>query len=80
MELPPAIPLTSHAIPVVGETQRDAVKICVALVVTLAVAGESEPEAEQVIVTVAEADFDGSAMLVAVTLTVGCEGTEAGAV
>jgi hypothetical protein len=80
VELPPAMPLTSQAMAVVVGTQREAVKTCVALVVTLAVAGESELEAAQAIVTLAEADFDESAMLVAVTLTVEGEGTVAGAV
>lgn len=42
--------------------------------------GEIVPEDAQLIVILALADLDGSAMLVAVTLTAGGEGRAAGAV
>lgn len=79
-ELPPATPLTSHAIAVPRGTQREAANTCVALIATLAVAGDNELEGAQVIVTLTESNFDGSATLVAVTLTAGGEGTVEGAV
>ena len=79
-ESPPATPSTSHAIAVPGGTQREAAKTCIVLIATLAVAGDNELEEAQVIVTLAESELDGSATLVAVTLTVGREGTVEGAV
>ena len=55
-------------------------KVCVNPSATLADGGESDVDAAQVIVTVAFADFDVSATLVAVTVMVGGEETLAGAV
>jgi hypothetical protein len=80
MELPPETPLTCHVIGVPGATQSDAVKVCVAPRLTLAVAGEREFAAAQEIVTAAEADFEGSAALVASIVTTPEEGGIAGAV
>jgi hypothetical protein len=79
VELPPAIPLTSHVIELPAVTQRDAVNVCVCVKATLAESGEMEFDAEHVTVTVPLADFDGSAALVAVTVTPGGEGGTAGA-
>jgi hypothetical protein len=76
--LPPGIPFTSQAIAVVGDGQNEAVKICVALSATFAEAGEIEFVPEQTTVTLAFADFEVSATLVAVTFSIaglgGCVG------
>lgn len=80
IELPPRVPLTSQAIGVPGATQSDAVKFCVALRLRLAAAGEREFAAGQEIVTLAVADFEGSATLIALTTTASGEGAIAGAV
>ena len=63
--------------------QTDTVNVCCAPSSTLALAGVIDTaglHAAAVIVTVAVADFDGSATLVAVMETVGVDGTVAGAV
>ena len=80
VELPPAMPLTSHAIAVPTTMHKKAEKFCVVPMETLADEGEIEFPAAQKIVTLAVADFDGSATLVAVTETLGGAGGNAGAV
>ena len=80
VESPPTTPLTSQTTAVAGGTHKEALNTCVAPVWTLAVGGESEPDDAHVIVTLAVADFDGSAMLVAVTLTVGGDEGTGGAI
>jgi len=57
-----------------------AVNCCLAPVTTFAEDGDTETATGSNIVTVAEADLLGSACEVAVTVTVGGVGTEAGAV
>ncbi len=79
-ELPPAMLLTSHVIAVPAAMHNDAEKICVAPTEILAEAGEIAFGAAQEIVTLALADFDGSATLVAVTVRLGSVGAIAGAV
>lgn len=78
--LPPAMLLTSQVIVVLAEMHKDAEKICEAPTEMLAEAGEIAFDAEQEIVALALADFDGSATLVAVTFTLGGAGASAGAV
>ncbi len=78
--LPPGIPFTSQTIGEVGAGQKDAVKDCAEPSATFADAGEIELAPPQTIVTAALADFELSATLVAVTLTVGDAGGSAGAV
>ena len=78
--LPPGTPFTSQTIVVVGAGQNEAVKVCVALSATLAEAGAIELAPEQATVTPAFADFEVSATLVAVTVTVAGVGGAAGAV
>jgi hypothetical protein len=78
-ELPAAIPLTSHKIAAPAARQKEAVNVCVCARETVAVDGEIVFVAEHVMVTLAVADLAGSAMLVAVTLTVEGEGGTAGA-
>lgn len=77
---PPATPSTSQTICTPFAGHSEAVNVCVNPSATLAVGGESAVEAAHVIVTVALADFIVSAALVAVTVTLGGEGTFAGAV
>ena len=79
VELPPEIPLTSHAMEAPVARQNEAVKVCVCARETVAAGGEIVFVAEQVMVTLAVADFDESATLVTVTLTVEGEGVTAGA-
>jgi hypothetical protein len=79
-ELPPGIPLTSQVTVALGGTQREAVKTWVAPVVRLTFAGERKPDEAQVIVTLADADFEESATLAAVTVTVVGDGGTGGAV
>lgn len=79
VELPPETPLTSHAMEAPAARQNEAVKACVCARDTVAADGEMVFVAAQVMVTLAEADFDESATLVAVTLTVEGEGVTAGA-
>jgi hypothetical protein len=78
--LPPGMPFTSQTIVVVGAGQNEAVKVCVALSATLAEEGAIESAPEQATVTLAFADFEASATLVAVTVTVAGVGGAAGAV
>jgi len=78
--LPPGIPFTSQKICAPGAAHSDAVNVWSWPRPRLAVAGAMELVAEQVMVTVAVPDFVGSAVLVAAIVTVGGEGTEAGAV
>jgi hypothetical protein len=78
--VPPVIPLTSHAIVVPLGRQKEAVKVCVSPNPMLAAEGETEPDAEHVIVILALPDFELSAMLVAATLTVAGDGGTVGAV
>jgi hypothetical protein len=76
--LPPGTPFTSQTIVEVGARQNEAVKVCVALSATFAEVGEIEFAPEQTTVTLAFADFDVSATLVAVTFSAaglgGCVG------
>jgi hypothetical protein len=78
--LPPGMPFTSQTIVVVGAGQNEAVKVCVAPSVTLAEEGDIEFAPEQAMLTLAFADFEVSATLVAVTVTVAGVGVAAGAV
>jgi hypothetical protein len=78
--LPPGTPFTSQTIIEVGAGQNEAVKVCVALSATIAEDGDIELAPEQAIVTLAFADFEVSATLVAVTVTVAGVGVAAGAV
>ncbi len=59
--------------------QNDALKVCVCASETVAAGGEIVFVAEHVMVTLAVADFDGSATLVTMTLTVEGDGGTAGA-
>jgi hypothetical protein len=77
---PPTIPFASHVMLAAEEAQNEAVNTCVWLNTTLADGGEIEFAAEQVIVTLAVPNFELSATLVAVTVTVGGDGGSAGAV
>src|SRR5580704_13397942 len=79
VELPTGIPLTSHVMEAPVARQNDAVKPCVCARGTVAAGGEMVFVAEHVIVTLAVADFDGSATLVTMTLTVEGDGGTAGA-
>lgn len=78
--LPPAMPLTSHVTAIPAAMHNKAEKLCVAPRETLADEGATEFAAAQEIVTLAVADFDGSATLVAVTETLGGVGETTGAV
>lgn len=78
--LPPGTPFTSQTIVEVGAGQNEAVKACVPPSETLAEAGEIEFAPEQTTVTLAFADFEASATLVAVTVTSAGVGGAAGAV
>ena len=78
--LPPGIPFTSQTIAADGAGQNEAVKICVAPSATFADAGDIEFVPEQTIVTLAFADFEVSATLVAVTFSVAGVGGCVGAV
>ena len=78
--LPPGTPFTSQTIVVVDAGQKEAVKVCVALSATLAAEGDIEFAPLQTTVTLAFADFEVSATLVAVTVTVAGFGGAAGAV
>ena len=80
VELPPGIPFTSQTIAAVAAGQNEAVKFCVKPSVTFAEVGEMEFVPEQAMVTLALADFEASATLVTVTVTVGGVGSDAGAV
>jgi hypothetical protein len=78
--LPPIIPFTSHVIVAPAARQNDAENDWVLPSETFALAGEIEFVAEHVTVTLALADFELSAMLAAVTLTIGGDGGRSGAV
>lgn len=78
-KLPPAMLLTSHVIGVPAAKHKDAEKICDAPTEMLAEAGAIAFGTAQEIVTLALADFDGSATLVAVTVKLGSAGAIAGA-
>jgi len=80
VELPPGIPFTSQAMAAVGAGQNCAVKVCVRPSATFVADGEIEFEPVQTTVTVALPDFEVSATLVAVTVTLGGTGGVAGAV
>jgi len=80
VELPPGIPFTSQTIAVVAAGQNEAVKFCVEPSATFADVGDIEFVPEQAMVTLALADFEGSATLVTVTVTVGGVGVAEGAV
>lgn len=79
VESPPAIPFTSHVIEMPEAPQKEAMNVCVCARFTSAEGGEMELCDEHVTVTPALADFDGSAALIAVTVTLGGEGGTAGA-
>lgn len=79
-ELPPGIPFTSQTIVAVLAAQKEAVKVCVCASARLADGGEIKIGFAHVIVTVALADFVGSAVLVAVTVTEAGDGSRLGAV
>lgn len=79
VELPPAMLLTSQVIAVPAAMHNEAEKICEAPTEMLAEAGAIAFGAAQEIVTLALADFDGSATLVAVTVKPGGVGAIAGA-
>ena len=79
-ELPPAMLLTSHVIAVPAAMHKDAENVCDVPTEIPAEAGEIAFGAAQEIVTLALADFDGSATLVAVTFALGGAGATAGAV
>lgn len=82
LAFPPATPFTSHAIAVPDGAQIVVVKFCDWPSATLAAGGEIVfvPPQVAVIVTLADADFETSATLVAVTVTEGGSGAAAGAV
>lgn len=73
------MPFTAQAIGVPGETHNEAVKSCVPPAITVADDGATEFADGQDTVTLADADLDGSATLVATTVTALAGGT-AGAV
>jgi hypothetical protein len=73
------MPFTSHATLSPAERQNAAVNGCVRPSGTFADEGEIEFVAAQVMVTAAVADDEGSAVLVAATLTVAGDGGSAGA-
>ena len=79
VELPPAMLLTSHVIAVPAAMHKDAEKICDAPTDILVEAGAIAFGTAQEIVTLALADFDGSATLVAVMVKLGGVGAIAGA-
>ena len=79
-ELPLEIPLTSHAMAVPAGTHNEAVNTCVWPSAREIAAGEILLGLAQTIVTLAEADLEASATLVAVTVTTAGEGSVAGAV
>ena len=79
VELPSAIPFTSHAMEAPAARQNEAVKACVCARETVTADGEMVFVAEHVMVTLAVADFVGSATLVAVALTVEGDGGTSGA-
>jgi hypothetical protein len=79
-ELPFDTPFTSQLIVVLPPPQNDALNDCVCVKARLIDVGAIEFAALQTMVTVALADFDESAMLVAVTVTFAGVGGATGAV
>ena len=77
--LPPATPFTSQIIWAPAAAHNEPLKDCDWPSATFADDGEMEFAFAQVTVTVAAADLLGSAVLVAATVTVGGDGTVAGA-
>ena len=77
--LPATTPFTSQVIAVPEGRQNDAENDCELPNATLAAAGETEFVAEHATVTLALANFEGSARLVAATLTIGGVGGTSGA-
>jgi hypothetical protein len=80
VEFPPAVPFTDHVTLVLDELLTLAVNCCVPDSWTEALAGETETDTADITVTDAEADFFGSATLVAAIVTVAGEGKLDGAV
>ena len=80
LALPFAIPFTSQATLAPAARQNEAVNDCGWLNPRLAEGGEIEFVAVQVIVALALPDAPASTVLVAVTVTMGGDGTAAGAV
>jgi hypothetical protein len=80
VKLPPTIPFTSHTTLEPAAAQIDAVNACVSPSDTVTLDGEIVFADEQEIVTIALADFEGSAAIAAVTVTGFCAGNAAGAV
>lgn len=80
VEFPPVTPLTSQAIVAPAAVQKDAVNVCAWPRGTLTGDGEMEFVDPHSTVTLALPDFELSAVLVAVTVTVAGEGGTAGAV
>jgi hypothetical protein len=78
--LPPITPFTSQVIIALAALQNDIENDCELPSETFAAAGEIEFVAEHVTVTLALADFERSATLAAVTLTIGGDGGKSGAV
>lgn len=72
--LPPRTPLTSQVMVAPLARQNDTLNACDCASETVAVSGEIVFVAEHVMVTLAVADFDGSATLVTVTFTVDGDG------
>jgi hypothetical protein len=77
---PPAIPLTSQVMIEPAATQKFAVNDCELVRATFADPGETEFDEAHVTVMLALANFEMSAMLVAVTLIGSVAGGTAGAV
>jgi hypothetical protein len=77
---PPVIPLVSQVTDAPVARQNETVNTCVCARTTLAAEGEIEFVAAHVIVTLAVPNFEVSATLVAVTVTVAGDGGDAGAV
>jgi len=80
VELPFAIPFTSHVIVAPAAMQNDAVNDWVWPSATLAVDGEIEFAFAHPMITVALPNFELSAVLVAVTVTMAGDGGTTGAV
>jgi hypothetical protein len=80
LELPLAIPLTSHETLAPAARQKEAVKDCAWPSARLADGGEIAFVAVQMIVTLALPEAEVSTVLVAVTATLAGDGTAAGAV
>jgi len=72
-------PCTAHVTPVLAAPTTDAFNCCVAPVASEELAGVTETTTTGTMVTSAHADLLGSAMLVAITLTLAGEGATSGA-